>query len=49
MSEQCPICQRAMTVIGETADEVALMCSYCTYSCTVLVGAGPVRPDEEPT
>jgi transcription elongation factor Elf1 len=44
----CPTCGHAMVTLGESDGEVALMCGYCTYSCTVLAGAGPVRADEEP-
>jgi transcription elongation factor Elf1 len=47
--QRCPVCSHAMVTLGEKDAEVALMCGYCTYNCTVLVSAGPVRPDEEPT
>lgn len=32
---RCPSCQRFMTVIGKSANEVTLMCGYCTYSCVL--------------
>ncbi|WP_435610043.1 hypothetical protein [Streptomyces sp. C10-9-1] len=48
-AQRCPICWQPMVTLGETAGEVALMCGYCTYNCTVLAGASPARPDEETT
>ncbi len=47
--QRCPLCRQPMVTLGETADEVALMCGYCTYNCIVLAGPPSARPDEELT
>lgn len=51
MNNTCPVCGHAMVTLGETNGEVALMCGYCTYNCTVLASTGPTLPasgEEQP-